>query len=233
MTHSEGNILKLSHVTKSYPLPDNGQGRVVVFEDASLEVEKGTSVAITGKSGSGKSTFLHVAAGLDSADSGTILFEGEDITAFSSRRMSLFRSRDVGFIFQANYLLTDFSAVENIMLPAQAAGTAEKDSRRRAMELLSYVGLSDRASHKPVELSGGEIQRVAMARAVMNKPRIIFADEPTGALDEENAAMVEHMLFSLVQEEGLTLFLVSHDPVLSAKCNRHYLLSHRKLELLS
>ncbi|AEC01769.1 ABC transporter ATP-binding protein [Parasphaerochaeta coccoides] len=233
MTHSEKDILKFDNVTKSYPLPDNSKGRVMVFENITFGIEKGVSVAITGRSGSGKSTFLHVAAGLASPDSGTVLYKGEDIAAFSSQKTSKFRSTDVGFIFQANYLLTDFTALENVMLAAQAAGTSERKARTRAQELLSYVGLSDRLSHKPSELSGGEIQRVAMARAVMNKPSIIFADEPTGALDEENAAMVEQMLFSLVKEENLTLFLVSHDAVLSEKCDRRYLLSRRNLERLS
>ena len=224
------SLLEVKNLSKSYPLPGRPHDFLQVFSDVSLIVEKGQSVAITGKSGTGKSTFLHVVAGLDRADSGQVFYQGEDIFTFSDKRISAFRSRNIGFIFQANHLLSDFSARENLVLTACIGGTPERQAIERASYLLEAVGLAERASHRPYEMSGGELQRVAIARAVMNSPDIIFADEPTGSLDEENAQMVEALLFSLVQAEQSTLFLVTHNDTLAGRCDRHYVLKHKQLE---
>ncbi len=190
-----------------------------------LEVAGPASVAVTGESGSGKSTLLSLVGGLDRPTAGTVTVGGREITALDETALSLYRSREVGFIFQFHFLLRDFTALENLVIPAMLAPGSASDARERARGLLADVGLADRAGAYPLELSGGERQRVAVARALMNHPRLLLADEPTGNLDERNAGIVEDLLFPLVAREGCVLLLATHDRALAARAGQRYALA--------
>ncbi len=193
-----------------------------VLRGVELEVCGPTSIAVTGESGSGKSTLLSLVGGLDRPTGGTVIVDGTDITTLDETAMSAYRSRRVGFIFQFHFLLHDFTALENLLIPGMLAARSAAGTRDRARELLGDVGLAGRAGAYPLELSGGERQRVAVARALMNRPRLILADEPTGNLDERNAQMVEDLLFPLVAREGCVLLLATHDRALAARAERRY-----------
>jgi lipoprotein-releasing system ATP-binding protein len=190
-----------------------------------LEVAGPASVAVTGESGSGKSTLLSLVGGLDRPTAGTVTVGGREITALDETALSFYRSREVGFIFQFHFLLRDFTALENLVIPAMLAPGSAAAARERARGLLADVGLADRAGAYPLELSGGERQRVAVARALMNRPRLLLADEPTGNLDERNAGVVEDLLFPLVAREGCVLLLATHDRALAARAERRYALA--------
>jgi lipoprotein-releasing system ATP-binding protein len=187
-------------------------------------------VVITGESGSGKTTLLNLVAGLDAPSNGAILFEGTDLGGLSETELAVFRSRNLGFVFQFHYLMRDFTALENVMMPALIAGEAASRARERSTRLLMEVGLSDRADHYPPQLSGGEQQRVAVARALTNDPSIVLADEPTGNLDERNSTAVEDLLFELVGRHGVTLLMVTHDRRLAARGDRRLVLAHGVLQ---
>jgi lipoprotein-releasing system ATP-binding protein len=219
-------ILEVLGVGKVF---QTGPEELVVLEGVSFSVAAGTTVVIAGESGSGKSTLLQLVGGLDTASSGQILFKGADITRRSESELIDFRNRSLGFIFQFHYLLKDFTALENVVMPGAIAGTGRSESLRRARELLARVGLEARAAHYPVQLSGGERQRVAVARALMNDPELILADEPTGNLDERNSALIQELLFGLVAEYRKTMILVTHASDLSERGDEHYLLEHRRL----
>ena len=193
-----------------------------VLRGVELEVGEPTSIAVTGESGSGKSTLLSIVGGLDRPTGGTVVVDGTDITTLDETALSAYRSRHVGFIFQFHFLLHDFTALENLLIPGMLAARSAAGTRERARELLGDVGLAGRAGAYPLELSGGERQRVAVARALMNRPRLILADEPTGNLDERNARMVEDLLFPLVAREGCVLLLATHDRALAARAGRRY-----------
>ncbi|OHD73959.1 MAG: lipoprotein ABC transporter ATP-binding protein [Spirochaetes bacterium RBG_13_68_11] len=193
-----------------------------VLRGVELEVRGPTSIAVTGESGSGKSTLLSLVGGLDRPTGGTIIVDGTDITTLDETALSAYRSRHVGFIFQFHFLLHDFTALENLLIPGMLAARSTAGTRDRARGLLGDVGLARRAGAYPQELSGGERQRVAVARALMNRPRLILADEPTGNLDERNALMVEDLLFPLVAREGCVLLLATHDRALAARAERRY-----------
>ncbi len=221
------SLLTFENVKKTYR---SGERNLIILEDLTFSLQKGESVAVTGKSGSGKTTLLNLAGGLDRPDSGLISFRGERLSRMNDRKLSLYRNRHIGFIFQSHILLEDFTALENVMMPSLIQGSSRKEVRVRATHLLERVGLLDRKEHYPRKLSGGERQRVALCRALINDPSIIIADEPTGSLDEQSSAEVEALLFSLVQEEGRTLLMVTHDPSLARRCSSVYLLSHRNME---
>ncbi|MBP5161758.1 MAG: ABC transporter ATP-binding protein [Spirochaetales bacterium] len=223
--------IELVSITKRFKAAEKGNDEITILQDLDLSIVQGQSTAIIGKSGSGKSTLLHIAGGLDSPTEGKVICSGTDFATLDDKRRSILRNRHIGFIFQANLLLEDFSALENVMAPALISGVKAKDCRDRAVELLERLGLADRMDHVPGKLSGGEKQRVAICRALMNKPEVILADEPTGALDEENASEVENLLLDLVREEGRSLLLVTHNQDFAFKCDNVYLLKNRNLTL--
>lgn len=220
------NALSLTGVGKAYR---NRAEEIVVFRDVDLATQAGTTVVITGESGSGKSTLLNLIGGLDLPTWGTVLACGYDVGALSEADLTEYRSKEVGFVFQFHYLLKDFTAIENVMLPAYMAGLAKRTALARAAELLDGVGLSGRTTHYPSQLSGGERQRVAVARALINDPSLVLADEPTGNLDEGNSRMVQDLLFSLVQDFGKTLLVVTHDRSQAARADVHLHLQHGEL----
>lgn len=195
-------------------------GNLEVVKGVNLTIEEGEMVAIIGPSGAGKSTLLHMLSTLDTIDSGDVLFKNKSLTKLNNRDLNSLRNKTFGFIFQFHHLLPEFSAIENICIPAWIANQSKKTSTLRAMELLERMGLSGRADHKPSELSGGEQQRVAIARALMNKPAIIFADEPTGNLDSANAEQVNQLFVELKKEMNQTFVIVTHNDKLASLADR-------------
>ncbi len=216
-------IIAMEHVAKRFT---SGHEEVAVLHDVNLSVRPGEVVTISGESGSGKSTLLNILGGLDLPSSGTVRAAGYRVDELSEHQLTRYRSSVLGLVFQFHYLLRDFSAEENVMLPAFMAGTPRKRAVERAQTLLHSVGLADRRGHFPTQLSGGERQRVAVARALVNDPQLILADEPTGNLDESHSHEVETILFDLVRDVGTTLILVTHDPRLAARGDSRYRLEH-------
>jgi lipoprotein-releasing system ATP-binding protein len=210
----------------------SGQEDLVVFEEVSFIVPQGSTAVIRGESGSGKTTLLNLIGALDSCTAGRIVFAGLDITDQREENLIEFRSRQLGFIFQFHYLLKDFTALENVLIPALIARVPSAQAKRQAQELLAQVGLRGRSDHYPVQLSGGERQRVAVARALMNDPYLILADEPTGNLDERNSRAIQQLLFELVRRFGKSMILVTHAPDFARLGDEHYLLEHRRLRRL-
>ena len=208
-------VLRVDALTKTFP---SGGRTLTVIDDVSFAVDEGDTCAIVGPSGSGKTTLLGLCAGLDHPTSGRVKLCGQDLTPLDEDERAEVRNRNVGFVFQTFRLLPTLTALENVMVPAELRGDA--DPRPRAAELLDEVGLGDRIGHYPSQLSGGEQQRVAMARAFINRPRVLFADEPTGNLDAETAGRIEDLLFELNETAGTTLVLVSHDQELAARTER-------------
>ncbi len=209
------SILKVQDLTKSYK---SGSKNLTVLKNVNFEIEKGTSFSIVGPSGSGKTTLLGLCAGLDRASSGTVVLNGHALETLNEDQRAAVRNQNVGFVFQNFQLLPTLTALENVMVPMELR--KEKNIRARSLELLDRVGLADRHDHYPTQLSGGEQQRISIARAFSNQPEILFADEPTGNLDEETSEKVEELLFSLNKEAGTTLILVTHDLELANKTNR-------------
>ena len=195
-------------------------GALQVLRGVDFSVKAGEVVAITGASGAGKSTLLQILGTLSRPEEGTLLIDGTDVFSLGSKALSSFRNRNIGFVFQAHHLLPEFTALENVMIPALIGGAVTSEARSRAQELLETVGLADRTTHKPSELSGGEQQRVAIARALMQNPCILLADEPTGNLDSRNKEEIHRLFFSLREKLGQTIVLVTHDPSLAAQCDR-------------
>ncbi len=195
-------------------------GSLQVLKGIDLHIDKGEIVSIVGPSGAGKTTLLQIIGTLDKPDSGTVSIDGTDTGALSGRRLSDFRNRHIGFVFQFHQLLPEFTAAENIMIPAFIAGTPRKEAERRAAELLDFMGLAGRSSHKPAELSGGEKQRVAVARALMNNPAVILADEPSGSLDSKNKEELHRLFFELRDKFGQTFVIVTHDEHLASITDR-------------
>ncbi|WP_256001863.1 MULTISPECIES: ABC transporter ATP-binding protein [Pedobacter] len=212
---SDQFILDVNNISKRYTSAGKA---LTVLSDVSFQIERGTTVAITGPSGSGKTTLLGLCAGLDRASSGSVTLNGILLDGLSEDQRATLRNQYVGFIFQNFQLMPTLTALENVMVPMELR--RQKNIRTRAMELLGKVGLSDRSHHYPVQLSGGEQQRVSLARAFSNKPALLFADEPTGNLDGETGARIEDMLFDLNREAGTTLVIVTHDLELAAKTSR-------------
>ena len=206
-------MIKANDITKSF-------GPLQVLKGIDLTVGKGEIVSIVGKSGAGKTTFLHILGSLDKPDSGSVTLAGTDITQLKDRELSDFRNRHIGFVFQFHQLLPEFSALENVMMPALIAGIPNSKARCQGLELLDFLNLADRAKHKPNELSGGEKQRVAVARALINHPDVIFADEPSGSLDSANKQDLHQLFFSLRDQMNQTFVIVTHDESLAALSDR-------------
>lgn len=195
-------------------------GKLHVLRDVSLSIDKGEIVSIVGKSGAGKTTLLQIMGTLDSPDSGVVKYDGVEVLKMRSRELSHFRNRNIGFVFQFHQLLPEFTTVENVAIPAMIGGTRQKEAMRRAMELLDFMGLSERAENKPSQLSGGERQRAAVARALINKPAVIFADEPSGSLDSQNKQELHRLFFRLRDELQQTFVIVTHDESLAGDTDR-------------
>lgn len=206
-------MITINNITKSF-------GSLQVLKGISLHINKGEIVSIVGPSGAGKTTLLQIMGTLDRPDQGEIVIDGTDVSLMSSKKLSDFRNTNIGFIFQFHQLLPEFTAIENIMIPAFIAGKSHKEAKKRAEELLSFMGLTDRASHKPNELSGGEKQRVAVARALINNPAVILADEPSGSLDTKNKAELHQLFFDLRDKFGQTFVIVTHDEELARITDR-------------
>ena len=195
-------------------------GSLEVLKGIDLTIQKGEVVSIVGPSGAGKTTLLQIIGTLDKPDAGTVHIDSVDVTTLSQKKLSDFRNRHIGFVFQFHQLLPEFTALENIMIPAYIAGTSNKAARQRAEELLLFMNLSDRANHKPNELSGGEKQRVAVARALVNNPTVILADEPSGSLDTKNKEELHQLFFDLRDQFGQTFVIVTHDEHLAGITDR-------------
>jgi len=209
-------IVRTRNIVKNYV---SGTETLHILKGINLQIEEGMSAAITGQSGSGKSTLLNILGGLDRADEGSVFIGDDEITSLSEKEMSAYRSKLVGFIFQFHYLLKDFTALENIMIPAYIAGMKKRDAVDRARALLADVKLEDRKNHFPSQLSGGERQRVAVARSMVNDPSLILADEPTGNLDPANSDIVSELLYATAQKRGKTLIVVTHDEKAAARAS--------------
>ena len=207
------HMISLRNIHKSF-------GNLEVLKGIDLDIQKGEMVSIVGPSGAGKTTLLQIMGTLDRPNEGTLTIANTDVTRLSSSALSHFRNTHIGFIFQFHQLLPEFTALENVMMPALIAGTSKRAARERATQLLAYMGLEDRAEHKPAALSGGEKQRVAAARALMNEPDIIFADEPTGSLDSKNRAELQELFFQLRRDLGQTFVIVTHDEAFAQQCDR-------------
>jgi lipoprotein-releasing system ATP-binding protein len=206
--------IELEGVRKEYTIEAT---RVEALRGVSIKIPEGAMVAVTGKSGAGKSTLLHVIGTLDRPTSGRVMISGVDVSSMNDRTLSRFRNQSVGFVFQMNNLLPEFTALENVTMPGVIAGISGQPLRERAIKLLESVGLGERLEHKPGELSGGEQQRVAIARALLMAPPILVADEPTGNLDRKTSLMIQDLLLELVRAHGMTFLLVTHDMELAAR----------------
>lgn len=206
-------MIEINNITKSF-------GALQVLKGLDLQIEKGEVVSIVGPSGAGKTTLLQIIGTLDKPDTGTVCIDGVNVTSLSQKQLSDFRNAKLGFVFQFHQLLPEFTAIENIMIPAYIAGKSRKEARMRAEELLQFMGLGERASHKPNELSGGEKQRIAVARALMNNPSVILADEPSGSLDTKNKEELHQLFFDLRDKYGQTFVIVTHDESLAAITDR-------------
>jgi len=195
-------------------------GNLQVLKGIDLHIGKGEIVSIVGPSGAGKTTLLQIIGTLDKPDCGSITIDGIDVRRLSTKKMADFRNKHLGFVFQFHQLLPEFTALENIMIPAYIAGTKTREAKKRALELLEFMGLSDRASHKPNQLSGGEKQRIAVARALINNPAVILADEPSGSLDSQNKSELHKLFFDLRNQFGQTFVIVTHDEGLAQITDR-------------
>ena len=201
-------MIQIRNIKKSF-------GNLEVLKGIDLDIERGKIVSIVGASGAGKTTLLQIMGTLDKADCGSVVIDGIDVMKLSDAKRSAFRNKHLGFVFQFHQLLPEFTALENVMMPALIGGTSKREAKKKAEELLAFMGLSDRATHKPNELSGGEKQRVAVARALVNKPDVVFADEPSGSLDTQNKQELHRLFFDLRDKMGQTFVIVTHDEQLA------------------
>lgn len=206
-------------------------GPILVLKGVSLDISRGELVSIVGASGAGKSTLLYVASSLEKADKGSLYFEGQDIAQLNNKALAKYRNEHIGFVFQFHHLLPEFTAIENICIPGWIAKKAKKELDKKAMELLDFMGLADKASKKPNSLSGGEQQRVAVARALINDPHLIFADEPTGNLDSENAYALHELFIQLRDTMNQSFLIVTHNEDLADRCNRKLTMKDGKIIL--
>lgn len=204
-------------------------GQLHVLRNVSLNIGQQEIVSVIGRSGAGKTTLLQILGTLDSPDDGTVEYDGKNVMQLSERDLARFRNRNIGFVFQFHQLLPEFTAIENVMIPALIGGDKQSESRRRAMELLDYMGLANRFDHKPAQLSGGERQRVAVARALVNHPAVVFADEPSGSLDSENKSELHRLFFRLRDELKQTFVIVTHDETLANGADRIIRMSDGKI----
>jgi lipoprotein-releasing system ATP-binding protein len=206
-------MIKAQNISKSY-------GQLKVLNDVSLSIEQGELISIVGKSGAGKSTLLHILGTLDTPDAGEVVINGYSLKQLNSKSLAAFRNQHIGFVFQFHHLLPEFNALENVCIPAMIAKKSQQENELRATELLDYLGLKDRIFHKPTELSGGEQQRVAVARALMNKPAVVFADEPTGNLDTQSSLDLHNLFVQLKKDFNQTFVIVTHNPQLADMSDR-------------
>ena len=215
-------MIEVSNIKKDY-------GQLEVLKGVDLNIQEKEIVTIVGKSGAGKSTLLHIMGALDKPDKGTIHFNGKNITGLNKRELALLRNEEIGFIFQLHYLLPEFSAIENVCIPGYIKKTPKEEVTKKAKELLDYLGLSERQQHKPNQLSGGEQQRVAVARALINNPRVIFADEPSGNLDSGTSKELHDLIFDLRKDFGQTFVIVTHNEELAEMSDRKLLMVDGKI----
>lgn len=206
-------IVKAENITKSF-------GSLQVLKGVDFQADEAEVVAIMGASGAGKSTLLQILGTLSTPDGGSLMIDGTDVLKLGSKALADFRNRRIGFVFQAHHLLPEFTALENVMIPALIGGKSNREAKGKALQLLETVGLKDRIGHKPSELSGGELSRVAIARALENSPAILFADEPTGNLDSRTKEEIHNLFFDLRKQLGQTIVIVTHDPGLASECDR-------------
>ena len=206
-------MLKAQNIHKSF-------GKLEVLKGIDLKVEKGEIVSIAGTSGAGKSTLLHVLGTIEKPDMGSILIEGKKVSELNDKALSVFRNKSIGFVFQFHHLLPEFTALENVCIPAFIGGKGKKEAEKEAMKLIYFMSLTDRADHKPSELSGGEQQRVAIARALINKPAVVFADEPSGNLDSQSSQVLHKLFLSLREQFNQTFVIVTHNKELAAMADR-------------
>ena len=210
-------MISCKNIHKSYD-------QLQVLKGVSLEIQKGDLACIVGPSGAGKSTLLHIIGTLDKSDSGMVTINNQDISVLKDKELSDFRNQHLGFVFQFHHLLPEFTALENVSIPAFIAKKSESETKKRAMELLDFMGLKDRMNHKPNELSGGEQQRVSVARALMNQPLVILADEPTGNLDTERSEELHQLFFDLKKEFNQTFIIVTHNELLADKADKKFVM---------
>lgn len=216
-------MIELVNISKSF-------GNLNVLKDISLKVNNGEVISITGPSGAGKTTLLQIMGSLDKPDGGKVMYDGCDITGLKEKQLSAFRNRHIGFVFQFHQLLPEFNAMENIMIPSLIAGNSMSNAAARADELLELLGLANRGSHKPSELSGGEKQRIAVARALVNQPDVILADEPSGSLDSHNRQELHNLILKLRKDLGQTFVIVTHDDSLAKLADRQIRLLDGRIE---
>ncbi len=217
-------MIQLRGITKSF-------GSLQVLRGIDLDIARGEIVSIVGPSGAGKTTLLPIMGTLDRPDSGQTLIDGQDVSRLGEKRLALFRNQHIGFVFQFHQLLPEFTALENVMIPAFIGGAGRREAEQRATELLAFMGLQERATHKPNELSGGEKQRVAVARALMNNPSVVMADEPSGSLDSQNKEELHRLFFDLRDRFGQTFVIVTHDETLAGMTDRTIHMMDGKLML--
>ena len=218
-------LLRVENLSKSYPSEEKG-GKLVILEDINLMLKQGETIAITGKSGCGKSTLLSLLALLSPKDGGKIYYEGMDTDQIKDRDRARLRNEKMGFVFQNSMLLEDFSALENVAMPLMIKGEKKKIALEKAQEYLNMVGIEERKNHRPIKLSGGERQRTAIARALITEPSVVFADEPTGSLDEKTSRIIEELLIESVRKTNRGLILVTHNPVFASKAHKVFVLSN-------
>lgn len=216
-------MIKVENITKSF-------GDLKVLKGINMKVKRGEILSITGPSGAGKTTLLQIIGSLDKPDTGHIIYNDIDITTMGEKELAAFRNRHIGFVFQSHQLLPEFTAVENVMIPSLIANQSMHNSKKRAMELLDVLGLTERASHKPAQLSGGEKQRIAVARALVNNPYVILADEPSGSLDTKNKEELQNLFFKLREIMGQTFVIVTHDESLASLADRRINIIDGRLE---
>ena len=211
-------MIKAENLSKSF-------GNLQALKGVTLNISKGEVVSVVGASGAGKSTLLQILGTLSTPDTGSLIIDGQEVLRMNASRLSAFRNRRIGFVFQSHRLLPEFTALENVMIPSLIAGLSNKESASRAKALLSEVGLLERMDHKPSELSGGEAQRVAIARALVNNPAVLFADEPSGNLDSATKQDIHRIFFEMREKHGQTIVIVTHDETLADMCDRKLVMS--------
>ena len=220
------NMIRASGIHKSF-------GKVDVIKGIDIQINKSEIVSIVGASGAGKSTLLQIIGTIEKADSGNIIIDKIEVNKLNQSALARFRNQKIGFVFQFHHLLPEFTAVENICIPAFIAGVSKETAKKEALKLLEYLNLTDRADHKPSELSGGEQQRVAVARALINKPAVVLADEPSGNLDSNSAAELHQLFFKLRDEFGQTFVIVTHNPDLAAMADRKFTITDGKISSIN
>jgi lipoprotein-releasing system ATP-binding protein len=220
MKKTGDHVIEVRQVTKTFPSGEGREGKLIVLRGISLDVRKGEIIAVVGASGAGKSTLLHIIGTLEKPTSGSVVYGGSDVFAMGDEELAKFRNRRIGFIFQFHHLLPEFTALENVAMPALIQGKRLSEVRALGMDLLREVGLEGRIDQKPPRLSGGEQQRVAVARALMNSPKVILADEPSGNLDSENARNLHRLIWDLSRNRGQTFIVVTHNESLARQADR-------------